>query len=127
MSLPADTDDRPWEKPGAVRRDGAPHRGGLLLALGVSSLLVGGASVCFVGLVAFSVPAALAALGLGWPAWGMARRDLRAMGTNAIDPTGRGLTRDGLVCGRAGVVLGLIDLLVAVALLWAEPTRILDP
>jgi hypothetical protein len=31
-----DDDERPWEEPGAVRRDCEPHRSGLLVGLGAA-------------------------------------------------------------------------------------------
>jgi hypothetical protein len=132
MSLPADPgrdapDDRPWERPGAVRRDWAPHRGRLLSILGVLSLNLGVLSLFGVGLVVLSAPMALAAIGLGRPAWALARRDLQAMATNLMDPAGQVLTRDGLVCGRAGAVFGILALLTAAALLWAVPVLIPQP
>ena len=39
-------DDRPWERPGAVRRDREPHRGELLKGPGVVSLVSGILSLC---------------------------------------------------------------------------------
>jgi len=50
------SDDRPWERPGAVRRDCQPHRAPLLLALADASLLLGALSLClgFPTLAAFA-------------------------------------------------------------------------
>jgi hypothetical protein len=44
-----------------------------------------------------------------------------------MDPAGRRLTREGLVCGRAGAAFGILALLAAAALLWALPALIPQP
>src|SRR5262245_17843931 len=36
-----DSEPRPWERPGAVRRDRVPHRSGWLLLLGLAALACG--------------------------------------------------------------------------------------
>jgi LSD1 subclass zinc finger protein len=83
-----DEDERPWEGGRRVRRDCEPHRGGMLLALGI------------VGIV---VPL------LGGPcaimAWVMGQRDRVKIRDRVIDPSGEGLTLAGWICGIIGTVL----------------------
>jgi hypothetical protein len=86
-------DERPWEEPyrrsygRRVRRDCEPHRGTLVLVLGILSLVIG-----YIGLP------------LGIAAWMMGRNDLAKMKTGAMDPEGRGLTQAGWVCGIIGTI-----------------------
>lgn len=89
-----DEDDRPWEHPGrfGVRRDWEPHRGTLVLVLGILSVVL--ISLCaFIG-----VP-------LGIAAWIMGHRDLRKMADNVMDPYGKGTTQAGWICGIIGTIL----------------------
>lgn len=77
----------------------SPHRGPLLLTLGVLSIVC---CSC-----------------LGPIAWIMAAKDLREMQQGTKDPTGRGLTQAGLILGIIGSVIvlltGLVNALVVVA------------
>lgn len=66
------------------RRDYAPHRGSLILVLGVLSLLA-----CAL---------------LGPFAWVMANTDLREMHAGRMDPAGEGQTRGGQVCGMIATI-----------------------
>ena len=68
-----------------------PHRGPIVLTLGVIGLVMTtlGLAVCAL------VP--LVGLGLSIPAWVMASADLKAMNRGEMDPTGRGITIGGLV------------------------------
>jgi hypothetical protein len=93
-------DDRPWDRPGAVRRDCEAHRGGLLLALGDASLLLGVLSLPLGFL-------ALMGLGLGTAAWALASRDLRRMRTRVMDPGGLADTVLGRARARAGLTLSI--------------------
>jgi len=65
-----------------------PHRGGLILALGI---------------IGFFIPCIGFAFGIA--AWVMANSDLQAMNAGQMDPTGRSLT-------QAGMVLGILEVLV---------------
>jgi hypothetical protein len=47
--------DRPWERPGAVRCDAEPDRSRLLLALGVTALLLAPVGGAVLGAVVWSV------------------------------------------------------------------------
>jgi hypothetical protein len=72
----AGDDRQPWEQPGAVRRDCEPHRGPLVLTLGILSIVCGslalGAWLCF----GPAVLLALLGLPLGIVAWVLGTRDL---------------------------------------------------
>jgi hypothetical protein len=102
---------RPWERPGAVRRDCAPHRGNLLGALGNVSLALGILAAVFV------VPLA-AGLPLGVLTASLAERDLTRMASGAMDPAGREETELGRLRARQGLALCVISPFTAVAL-WA--------
>ncbi len=73
-----------------------PHRGVMILVFGILGLVC-----CFI---------------LGIVAWVMGSGDLREMDAGRMDPSGRGLTQAGKICGIISVVLWLIWL--AGWLLW---------
>jgi hypothetical protein len=78
-----------------------PHRGTLILVLGILSLVVCGP--------------------VGIAAWIMGNSDLKAIDSGSMDPDGRGSTNAGRICGMIGTILtviGLIVGLVAVVLLF---------
>jgi len=75
-----------------------PHRGGLILALGILSL---------VGCGIFT----------GLPAWLMGNGDMRAMDSGAMDPEGRSLTQAGKICGMITTILSLLAIVVFVILM----------
>jgi hypothetical protein len=77
--------------PGPTVGIGAPHRGVLILVLGVLSLVI-------------CAP-------LGVAAWLMGQGDLKKMKVGLIDPEGKGLTMAGMICGiisSALLVLGIL-------------------
>jgi hypothetical protein len=84
---PESDDPRPWERPGAVRRDCEPHRGALLARLGLASGCLGFASV-------FVVPLALLALPLALVVWRRAGADLGKIRAGLMDPEGAGPTEE---------------------------------
>jgi hypothetical protein len=96
-----DDDDRPWEASRyGVPRDCEPHRGGLVLALGIISIVLG-----------FTWFLSVVGLALGIVAWVMGHRDLRKIEARAMDPQGRGMTQGGWICGIIGTALsGLYSL-----------------
>lgn len=69
-----------------------PHRGGVVLALGILGLVV-----CFI---------------LGIIAWVMGKKDLQEMDAGLMDPAGRGLTKAGKICGMISVVLQIVGLVI---------------
>jgi hypothetical protein len=72
--------------------DRQPHRGTLILVLGILGLVV-------------CAPLAIAA-------WVMVSGDLKQMEAGTMDPTGRGSTQAGKICGISGTVLLIISLIV---------------
>lgn len=74
----------PPVQPGALTHL-QPHRGATILTLGILSLII-----CAV---------------LGIFAWVMANRDLRLMNAGQMDPSGRGITQAGKICGMIGTIL----------------------
>ena len=72
-----------------------PHRGTLILVLGILSLVV----------CAF----------LGIPAWIMGNNDLAAMNAGQMDPAGRSTTNAGRICGMIGTILLILSVLVVIA------------
>jgi hypothetical protein len=77
--------------------DFAPHRGGLILALGIVGLV--GWLVCTILIV------------LGPIAWILGSADLREIHAGRMDPDGKGLTRAGQVCGIIGTIFMILGLL----------------
>lgn len=69
-----------------------PHRGTLILVLGVLGLVVCG-------------PLAIAA-------WVMGAGDLKEMDAGTMDPGGRGVTQAGKICGIIGTILLVIGIIV---------------
>jgi predicted Zn finger-like uncharacterized protein len=92
--------DRPWEESGHFRgrRDAEPHRGTLILVLGIVSIVM-------------LVLCGPAGLPLGIAAWVMGRRDLIKMRQNLMDREGEGLTQAGWICGIIGTILDSLSLL----------------
>ena len=69
-----------------------PHRGVLILVLGILGIVC-----CFI---------------CGIIAWVMGNGDLREMDAGRMDPSGRGLTQAGKICGMISVILQIIGLVV---------------
>ena len=74
-----------------------PHRGTLILVLGVLSLIVCGV--------------------LGIPAWIMGNNDLKEIDSGIMDPSGRSLTNAGRICGMIATILSIIAVVVVIVLL----------
>ncbi len=107
--MPADDDDwdddRPRRRSRYDRPDysDSPHRGGLILGLGIGSLVVSIVGCPPVGLI------------LGLMAWRWGRGDLRRMDAGEMDPDGRGITQAGWVCGLIGAIVGGLYMLLILA------------
>jgi hypothetical protein len=71
-----------------------PHRGTLILILGILGLVVCG-------------PLAIVA-------WLLGSNDLKEMDAGTMDSTGRGLTNAGKICGIIGTILMVIGLIIGV-------------
>ncbi len=65
-----------------------PHRGTVVLVLGILGL-----AMCFI---------------LGIVAWVMGNNDLREIDNGQMDPSGRGLTQAGRICGMISVILNTV-------------------
>jgi len=74
-----------------------PHRGTLILVLGILSLVCCGL--------------------LGIPAWLMGNADLKEMAAGTMDPAGQGTTNAGKICGIIGTVLAILGALVGIVYL----------
>ena len=74
-----------------------PHRGGIVLALGILGIVV-----CFI---------------CGIIAWVMGNNDIRQMNAGTMDPSGRGLTQAGKICGMIGVILTISVLVIYLLIL----------
>jgi hypothetical protein len=103
-------DDRPWEDSRLRhgRMDAEPHRGTLILVLGIVSVVSFGGALCW-GL------GSLIGLPLGIAAWVMGHKDLQKIRSNQMDREGEGLTLAGRVLGIVGTVLGGLGLLFLLA------------
>jgi hypothetical protein len=97
-----------------MRRDALPHRGGLLLTLGILSICASPVVVCC---GVFGVVPAAAGLVLGILAWAIGRADLAKMDAGTMDDEGRGSTQGGMICGIIGTVLNALGVVVAIGLL----------
>jgi hypothetical protein len=82
------------------RRDTEPHRGTIILVLGILSL------VCLTGLC-FWVPNIIGVV-LGIIGWWMGHIDLNKMKAGSMDPEGQGMTQAGWICSMLGTVLNLL-------------------
>jgi hypothetical protein len=85
------------ERPGTVEagptpQQMAPHRGTLILVLGILGLVC-----CFI---------------CGIVAWVFANTDLREMATGRMDPSGRGLTQAGKICGIISVAWQIVVMVI---------------
>jgi ribosomal protein L40E len=104
--------DRPWERVGEERRDSDPHRGGVIVSMGVGSIVLPLVFWCPVaGLVATIV-----GIFVGAGAWVMAVKDMRKMDKHQMDRRGRGLTQGGMICGIIGTCLNIAGLCAATPL-----------
>jgi hypothetical protein len=74
-----------------------PHRAVLILVLGILGLVV-------------CAPCGIAA-------WIMGNGDLKEMDAGAMDPSGRGMTNGGRICGMVATILLILGALAVIALL----------
>jgi len=103
-----DEAERPWEREGAIRRDCEPHRGTLVMVLGIVAVAVSPLAVCC-GLL--SIPFVAISLSLGFSAWMMGRGDLRKINQRIMDPRGRGQTQAGMICGMVATCVACLSVL----------------
>jgi hypothetical protein len=103
-SAEPEEEERPWERTQRrrTRRDSEPHRGPIVLVLGITSLVT--AFLCGLGLP------------FGAAAWVMGYRDLRKMRyEKSMDPEGEGMTQAGMVCGAIGSFIATLFALGGIA------------
>jgi len=74
---------------GGARHYTQPHRGGLILALGIIGFMTGACTCLIPGICA----------------WYMGNDDLHAMRTGRMDPNGHGLTMAGMILGIVATIL----------------------
>jgi hypothetical protein len=117
-------EDRPWEQPGAVRRDCESHRGALLARASYAAAVFGiaslGTSPCAFGLgseslrgeEALTVLVPLFCNGIAFlislSVWFVARQDLHRMSKGVMDPAGRCQTAAAKRWAEGVVIVGLI-------------------
>jgi hypothetical protein len=95
---PKEEEDRPWERPGAVRRDCAAHRGPFLHLLAMTALVFSVPAAACVAPGLLSLPLSLIVIALG-------RDDLRRMRAGRMDPQGRPLTRQAIFLATGAALL----------------------
>ena len=81
------TPPSPTPSPQADVQHYAPHRGALILTFGIL-----GIACCFP---------------LGIAAWIMGNNDLQQIEAGMMDPSGKGITNAGKICGIVGTILGI--------------------
>jgi hypothetical protein len=104
-------DERPWEEGLGPRRDWASHRGGLVLTLGIISIVVAPTAFCC---SIFGVILQVGGVALGITAWVIGRRDLNRMNVHEMDPSGHGTTQAGYICGIIGTIMNAAAALVLI-------------
>jgi hypothetical protein len=73
-----------------------PHRGTLILVLGILGLVVCGP--------------------LGIVAWVMGSGDLKEMDAGTMDPAGRGTTQAGKICGIIATILMILGVIIGIVM-----------
>ena len=73
-----------------------PHRGTLILVLGILGLVICGP--------------------LGIAAWIMGNGDLKQMDAGALDPSGRSMTNAGRICGMIATILMILGVVIMIAI-----------
>jgi hypothetical protein len=77
--------------------DCEPHRAGLVLGLGIVSMIL--SATCLLSI--FGLP-------IGVAAWAIGQRDLEKIRAGAMDPKGMNTTHAGWICGIVGTVLNAL-------------------
>jgi predicted RNA-binding Zn-ribbon protein involved in translation (DUF1610 family) len=107
-------EDEPWDhREIGFRRDAEPHRGTLILAMGIISIVAAPMAVCCSTLGVIVVVPGLA---LGIAAWRMGHTDLEKMRTGVMDPRGTSTVRAGRNCGITGTILCALAMLAVIAM-----------
>ncbi|MGB2807996.1 MAG: hypothetical protein WBC22_09655, partial [Sedimentisphaerales bacterium] len=82
----------PTETPPQSQQPLTPHRGTLILVLGILGLVC-----CII---------------CGIIAWVMGNNDLKQMAAGTMDRSGEGLTKAGKICGMVGVILAIVGIVL---------------
>ncbi len=110
---PEDDDNyRPWEQDGQERRDSDPHRGTMLMLMGIGSLLL----ACTFFICILGIGTTILGLVVGICSAWLGSNDLAKMARHEMDREGRGMTQFGVWSGVIGAVLNVIALAAAIAL-----------
>jgi hypothetical protein len=88
-----------------------PHRGGLVLGLGIAAVSLAGVGA-FSLLTCCALPFLVASLPLGPLAWVFGRQDLKEMRAGTMDRSGEGQTRGGHICAVIATALSATVLVV---------------
>ncbi len=119
------TDDNPYASPDFDPTKAPPdayemtqsHRGGLMLCLGLTGLVLALVSVPGGFCCSFlCLPLPFASLGASLPAWIMGQKDIRAMNAGVMDPSGRSMTLAGMILGIVATILVALLVLLYVGL-----------
>ncbi|MHC4693548.1 MAG: hypothetical protein ACYS67_12470 [Planctomycetota bacterium] len=88
-----------------------PHRGTAILVLGIVGLVIGlfGSFCCGIFAIAGCI--------CGIIAWVMGNKDLKEMSAGRMDPSGRGITQAGKICGIISVILAIVMFLISLLFL----------
>ena len=113
----ASTSPQHTHVPGYIRLK--PHRGGAVLALGLTgslmALITGVMAIMFyICCPLFLLP--LLSLSLSIPAWVMGQSDLAAMNAGTMDPSGRDITMIGMITGIVGTAVVALGVLAFIAM-----------
>lgn len=84
----------PTEAQPVTQQPLAPHRGTLILILGILSLVC-----CLI---------------CGIIAWVMGNNDLKQMSAGKMDPSGEGMTKAGKICGIVGIAIQIVGIVLMV-------------
>jgi predicted Zn finger-like uncharacterized protein len=95
-----DDDHRPLRPPRGPRRDSVPHRGTLVLILGILSIVLFNTGI---GLI------------LGPIAWILGAKDLKEIREGTMDQAGEGLTRGGMICGIIGTIINALGIFCCIS------------
>ena len=84
-----------------------PHRGVVVLVLGILGLIP-----YFICCIFGTIPSLVCSI----IAWVMATNDLKEMDSGVRDPSGRGMTKAGKICGIIGVIIQCISLVISLVI-----------
>jgi hypothetical protein len=98
---------RPRRRRRRMRRDLVPHRGAMVLTLGILSIVA--SVICS---VLCSIIGPLFGVGLGLPAVLLGHMDLRQISGGNMDPDGETQTRVGMILGYVGLGLAVVFFLL---------------